>query len=361
MNRQTCVLVTGVGGAAVGHQILHGLLLLGSKYRIVACDADAFAYGLYQVPTRYRLPKASSPDYLDTLFSLVSQEHVDVVLPGTFHEVKAIVDAVDELARLGCVAVVNPSPVVRLCSSKATLYDWLTQNGFVIPQSAPASQWKGLADACGFPLVVKPTTESGGSKNVALLRDEAEVREYLGNLPPGLEVVFQQYVDGPESEYTVGVMVSKRGELIDSIVMRRNLTGLSLGIVRTINEKRYAFSTGYSQGYFIKDDFIQRKCERLALKIGARGPMNIQCRVSGGKMYVFEVHTRFSGTSSFRAEAGFNEPDVLIRNFLFGEKFGRLPYQTNVAAIRAFAHQLVPMQEVDATPMALPHKSVLSS
>jgi carbamoyl-phosphate synthase large subunit len=360
MTSQTCVLVTGVGGRSVGHQVLYGLLLAGSKYRIVACDADPFSFGLYQVASRYCLPRADSPDYLEALLSVISQEKVDVVLPGTEPEVRVIADAVDELARVGCTAVVNPGPVVHLCSNKGKLYQWLAQNGFVIPQSAPASEWKTLADACGFPLVAKPTAESGGSKNVALLKDEAEVQHYLANLPPGLEVVFQQYVDGPESEYTVGVMVSKSGEIIDSIVMHRKLVGLSLGTERKINGKRYALSTGYSQGYFVKDAFVQSHCEELALRIGARGPMNIQCRVSGDKMYVFEVHPRFSGTSSFRAAAGFNEPDVLIRNFRFGEHCGRLPYRTNVAAIRAFSHLLVPMEEVDATTAVLAHKSLRS-
>jgi carbamoyl-phosphate synthase large subunit len=355
---QTCVLVTGVGGRSVGHQILHGLLLTGSRYRIVACDADAFAYGLYQVPHRYRLPRADSQEYLDALLLIIAQERIDVVLPGTEPEVRVISQAIDKLARAGCAAVVNPHAVVQLCSNKANLYRWLEQNGFSVPQSAPASEWQKLANACGFPLVAKPTAESGGSKNVALLKDESEVAQYLANLPAGLEVVFQQYVEGPDSEYTVGVMISRTGEIIDSIVMRRNLVGLSLGMERRIAEKRYALSTGYSQGYFVKDALIQSQCEQLALKIGARGPMNIQCRVSAGKMFVFEVHPRFSGTSSFRAEAGFNEPDVLIRNFCFNEQFGRLPYQVNVAAIRAFSHLLVPMEDLEAMKLALPNNSL---
>jgi carbamoyl-phosphate synthase large subunit len=127
---------------------------------------------------------------------------------------------------------------------------------------------------------------------------------------------------------------------------------LTLGIERDIAGKRYALSTGYSQGYIIKDPFIQSECEQLAIKIGARGPMNIQCRVSDGKVFVFEVHPRFSGTSSFRADVGFNEPDVLIRNFCGNEQFSRLQYRANVAAIRAFSNVIVPMEELDATPDA---------
>jgi len=350
---QTSILVTGVGGRSVGHQILQGLLLAGPKYRIIAADASLFSFGLFEVPARYQLPRADSPEYLDALIALIFREKVQVILPGTEPEVRIIAANKDRIEAAGCTAVVNPNPVVALCARKTTLYEWLVDNGFDVPISSPASQWKSLVKSCGFPIVAKPSAESGGSKNVALLNSEAEVEQYFANIPPGMEVVFQQYVEGPESEYTVGVMVSKTGDLIDSVVMRRQLVGFSLGLERTIKGKRYALSTGYSQGFFIKDFFVQSRCEELALRIGARGPMNIQCRVSDGKLYVFEVHPRFSGTSSFRAKVGFNEPDILIRNYLFDEQFGRLPYQTNMAAIRAFNQLVVPMEEMEATPPAL--------
>ena len=54
------------------------------------------------------------------------------------------------------------------------------------------------------------------------------------------------------------------------------------------------------------------------------------------------MHPRFSGTTPIRADAGFNEPDVLLQNFLDGEPFGRLGYRSDLVAIRAFEHVLVP-------------------
>jgi carbamoyl-phosphate synthase large subunit len=347
------ILVTGVGGRSVGHQILHGLLSMGSKYRVVACDADPFAYGLYEVSDRYQIPRADSQSYLDTILSIAEREKIDVILPGTEPEVLVLADAAPTLHDRGCTVVVNPRSVVQLCSNKATLYEWLSANGFGVPKSAPLSEWSSLAATCGFPLVAKPTTMTGGSRGVALLNSEEEVTRYVAALPPSVEVVFQEYIDGPESEYTVGVMISKSGELIDSIVMHRRLVGMSLGVERVIANKLYALSTGYSQGYIISDTFIQSECEQLAMRIGARGPMNIQCRVNDCKLFVFEVHPRFSGTSSFRADVGFNEPDILIRNFHFDEQFMRIPYRTNVAAIRALSNIVVPLEEMAATRRAV--------
>jgi hypothetical protein len=39
------VLVTSVGGRAVGHQIVHALQRLAERYTIVVTDADAFSFG----------------------------------------------------------------------------------------------------------------------------------------------------------------------------------------------------------------------------------------------------------------------------------------------------------------------------
>jgi carbamoyl-phosphate synthase large subunit len=343
-----CALVTGVGGRSVGHQILQALLAVAPKYRIVACDCDAFAYGLFLVDCRYRVPRADSPAYLDSLLKLVETEKVDVVLPGTEAEVLVLAANAALFEEKDCRVITNPESVVTLCKNKGRLYAWLAERGIGVPESAPASQWRELASSVGYPLVGKPAELSGASRHVALLNTEAEVEQYLSSLPVNVEVVFQQYVDGAESEYTVGVLISDRGGIIDSIVVQRKLVGLSLGTERYLEGHRYALSTGYSQGFIIKHSFLQSQCEALALRIGARGPLNVQCRIADGKVYVFEVHPRFSGTSSIRAAVGFNEPDVLIRSLVLGEQFGRLSYRTNMAAIRAFSNLIVPIDEIEA-------------
>jgi carbamoyl-phosphate synthase large subunit len=42
-------------------------------------------------------------------------------------------------------------------------------------------------------------------------------------------------------------------------------------------------------------------------------------RFVNGKVVVFEINPRYSGTSSFRAMVGYNEPDILIRKYLLNE------------------------------------------
>ncbi|MCS6955488.1 MAG: ATP-grasp domain-containing protein, partial [Candidatus Calescibacterium sp.] len=196
---------------------------------------------------------------------------------------------------------------------------------------------------------VKPTTNSGGSKGVWICLNEKEILEYLNeNLSNIDNICVQPYIGDENSEFTVGVLSDKNGKIIDSIVMQRKLIGLSLHTQRKFENKNFAISTGYSQGFIVKDSFIQDFCEKVAAKLESKGPLNIQLRTdkNTGKIYIFEIHPRFSGTTPIRADVGFNEVDIFLRNVLFDEKFGRLNYQYNVAAIRAFQHVIVPIEKM---------------
>lgn len=351
MKNRLCVLVTGVGGRSVGHQILTALKLLGDKYRIIVTDADIFSAGLYQASDRYVVPQAFAINYAKTIRSVILKESVDVVIPGTEVEVYTLARHREILADLKCTLIANPTPVIDICSNKAVLYDWLKAHSLAVPKTVSGKDYQELVAKVGWPIVGKPTEGTGASRNVAILCNEIEVKNYAAEAETNnVKIIFQEYIGSPNEEYTVGVMISKKGGVIDSIVVHRKLIGLSMGVQRIINGHHFALSTGYSQGFVIKHEEIQSFCENLACKIGIIGPANIQLRLHQGKAVIFEVHPRFSGTTSIRALVGFNEPDVLIRHFHLGEEFGRLNYQYNVAAIRSFHNTIVPVSEMDAVP-----------
>jgi carbamoyl-phosphate synthase large subunit len=350
MSKITNVLITGVGGRSVGHQVLHALSLGKEKYRVVATDVENFSFGLYLAEAAYLVPRADSPDYIPAIQELVQKEQIQVILPGTEPELRSLVSARASFENLGCIVVASSLDVVHLCSNKLRLYQWLQTNDFLVPRTANAESWRTLAKDAGFPIVGKPTEESGGSRGVAILTNEAEVEGYLADHRESREVLFQEYVESPDEEYTVGVLISKSGELIDSIVIHRRLLGLSMGTSRKWNGRSYALSTGYSQGSIVKHPRLQEICERIALQIGIRGPANIQCRISPRGVMILEVHPRFSGTTSIRAEVGFNEPETLIGNYVYGRSFGRLEYRSDVAAIRAFRSLIVPLTVMNNVP-----------
>ena len=161
-----------------------------------------------------------------------------------------------------------------------------------------------------------------------------------------VQLLAQEYVGDENEEYTVGIIIGKDGRVIDSIVMKRYLTGLSRGEEKKINGRDYVLSTGYSQGYFVKQKEVQDYCEKVAKIVGARGPLNIQCRRGKKGVYIFEIHPRFSGSASMRALMGFNESHYLIRNFLGMEKLKRIPHKLGYAVIRKFSNTVVKTKDL---------------
>ncbi|MBF0627493.1 MAG: ATP-grasp domain-containing protein [Magnetococcales bacterium] len=343
---RTTVMVTGVGGRSVGHQILHALSLVTPAYRIVATDMDPFSFGLYLGDSRHLLPGARDVGYLPAVLEIIKKEGVQALIPGTEPETWVLTQHQAQLAAHGCVLIAHPHELVALCQDKLRLQHWLETHDIDTPITVTASEWPQLVRDTGFPIIGKPMTGSGGSRNVAILDSAAEVAEWL-RIVGEENALFQEYVGDLDSEYTVGVLTDKEGRLVDSIVLHRKLVGISLAQTRLIRGKLYGFSTGYSQGFVVRHPRLQAALEHLACAIGARGPLNIQCRIdSDDKIKIFEVHPRFSGTTSIRADVGFNEPDLMIRNFLFDQTFGRLDYRSDVVAIRALQAIIVPRADL---------------
>jgi carbamoyl-phosphate synthase large subunit len=341
------ILVTATGGRSVGSGVLHALTRataeVKSRWNVIAADADSFAWGLYMVDQAILLPTSNDPTYLDTLNAAIKELKIDAVIPGSEAEVSFLAQHAENVP---VPIICNRPELMPYMMDKFKTTEKLRELNLPCIETFPIDSWKEALKKYSFPFIVKPTIGTGGSKGLHFIFSEEELKIILPTLSSSSNYCIQPYIGTGEDEYTVGVLSDKNGTIIDSIVMRRKLLGLSLLHSRKYKGAGYAVSTGYSQGFFIKDERIQSFCESLALQLKSTGPLNIQLRVSGDDIYVFEIHPRFSGTSTMRADVGFNEPDILLRNILFNETFGRLNYQNNVAAIRAFEHIIVPMDKM---------------
>lgn len=344
---KTRILVTGVGGRSIGSGILHALMraddTVRRRWEVVATDADPFSWGLYVADYNALVPLASSPGYLDRIQELIAVHSLAAVIPGTEAESVLLTAHRDELP---VPVIANDSRLMPLMTDKKAAEAKLRELGLNFIPSYPWNRHERAIRDFGFPLVVKPTRGTGGSRGVHLVTNHKELEGLVPFVRAESWPIVQPYLGDADSEYTVGVLSDKSGNVIDSIVIRRKLVGLSLLDSKDYKGSIAAISTGYSQGFVVRHQEMQEFCEDLAKRLGSCGPMNLQIRVHDGEFYVFELHPRFSGTTPIRASVGFNEPDALLRNHLHDEEFGRLNYQHNIAVIRAFEHVIVPMDDL---------------
>lgn len=337
------VCITGTGGGGFGEQIAKALRCAKTPYRLVCTDTSLISTGAELADLFLRLPPARDPDYISELLMLCRRNQIRALFPGSEPEMLKISEHRDQFAAEGIFLPINPDAVIRLCLDKVSLSKRLSELGFEIPDFR---QVRALPDIEGFdryPMVLKPSVGSGGSSDVFIAQTVGErdwYARYLLGLYP--EFIAQQYVGTPEDEYTVGVLTDMNGDLLNSIVLRRRISSALSCRLKVPNRtgrgelgQTLVISSGISQGEIGHYPAIAEASEAIAQAIGARGSINIQCRLSNGKVHLFEINPRFSGTTSLRALAGYNEPDILIRKHILGESIAPgFPYQKGIVLRR---------------------------
>jgi carbamoyl-phosphate synthase large subunit len=315
---EICVVVTGVGGG-VGQSVMKGLSLAnqnyGRGYRVIGVDANPLSAGLYRADKGYKVPLASDEaDYIDALIEIMNREEASVLVPGSDPEVVCVSKHRESIEKAtGGMVLVSPLETVLIGYDKWRTYEFLTQNGFAAPESALPEGIDELGAKVGFPLIVKPRSGSG-SKNVSIVLNREELNDAIEHTP---EPIIQEYLIPVEwgdkdltreqlgkqvDEYSTEVWASKDSQVLGSITNWREMAkGVPMrAIIKPFRE-------------------IRDTCEEVVAEMKARGPVNLQARVTDRGVTIFEINTRFSGSTAVRCAAGFNGPDALIRHFLFDE------------------------------------------
>ncbi|QNI75217.1 ATP-grasp domain-containing protein [Synechococcus sp. MVIR-18-1] len=324
----TNVLITAMGGGGHGEQILKALMLSRNHYRIIGADANADCPQFKLVDKSEVLPLASSPDYIENLFRLIERYQIKALFHGCEPELKLFAKFREKIESFGVFLPINPTSVIDLCMDKEKTNKKLSELGFESPKFTIISNKDDFANIDWYPVVVKPSVGGGGSANVYIAQDRSELyglAEYLNLGEQKTKFFVQEYVGTPDNEFTVGVLHDMDGNYINSIAVKRALTG-QLNIRMSVNNhtdkhelgSKLVISSGVSQGKIGRYPEVTSQCSAIAKSIGARGPVNIQCRLVDGIVKVFEINPRFSGTTSLRAMVGYNEPDILIQKHIYG-------------------------------------------
>lgn len=345
-------MVTAIGGGGHGEQILKALLTAGrGRYRIVGADANPQCAQFALCDDHVVLPAARDPEYLDRLLDVCRKYSINVLFHGCEPELKVFSANRALIESKGILLPINPQKTIDLCMDKEATIRFLTEQGFDPPQIWTANTLEDLDAVDLFPVVLKPSVGGGGSLNVHIAQTQRELKLYgelmrLGD--DGNKFVIQEYVGTPEDEFTVGVLHDLDGCFLNSIALRRELKSTMNVRIRVENRTgrpelgpALVVSSGISHGEIGPFEQVTKPCEEIARAIGARGPVNIQCRFVNGKVKVFEINPRFSGTTSIRALMGYNEPDVLIRKHCLGENIQpRFPYERGFVA-RSLAESVI--------------------
>jgi carbamoyl-phosphate synthase large subunit len=353
MSDQLTVMVTGVGGGGHGEQIVKALRRGRLSYRIIGTDVDINSSGFALVDYGHHVPRADAPAYMSIVLDLCRKYRVRALFHGSEREMYAFDRHRAEIEAAGLYLPVNRPHVMAVCRNKIETMRFLDSHGFPAPRAWAVANEADLRRIDRFPVVLKPAVGGGGSANVLIAQDELELYR-LGSylIRESSPLAVQEYVGTPEAEFTVGVLFGADGTLINSIGIRRIIsTALSVRLRvpnRTTRKDlgtTLVISSGVSQGAVGRWRDVTTQCELIASALKPNAPVNVQCRLIEGQVIPFEINPRFSGTTSLRAIAGYNEPDVLIRRDVLGETIeDHFPYDSCVVMRGLQEYRVTPLQ-----------------
>lgn len=317
------ILVTGAG-ALLGQGIIRALRIGQLPVRIVAVDPSPLAAGLYWADTAHLVPMAKEARYEDAIRQLLAAERPDAVLVGTDVELAFFAERRAALEAAYNTHVIVSSPrVVEIADDKWQTYLFLREHGFGCPDSALHENVSALVARVGFPLVVKPR-RGARSVGVSVVHSETDLARALEE---GTDLVVQELVGDRSTEYTSGLLTFDR-RCAASITMRRDL--------RDGNTYR---------AFPIPDFPYDRELRRIAEALDPYGPVNLQFRLTGTGVKVFEINSRFSGTTPLRGLVGFPEVEMVLRRVLRSEAISQ-PIVLNHAILRHWSETVVRSQDL---------------
>ena len=288
------ILVTGAGGG-IGQGIIKSLKLIKDiDIKIVAADISQLGAGLYAADVAYLVEKCDSDKYLESLKKIFNNESIDFYIPGTDIELKFCSENKKLIKdQFKVNTIISSNEVINISNNKFKTSSFLKKYGFNYPATVYLKDLD--LDNVKFPLIIKPSV---GCNSIGVYKVNN-----LNDLAPHLEnnenIIAQEYIGNDDMEYTCTVV--KIGNVLSPVlVLKRNL--------------RYGDTYKAEP---IKSDKIEEYVLNVASKLEIDGGCNFQLRLdNNGDPKIFEINSRFSGTTPFCAQIGFNPIEFYLKNFI---------------------------------------------
>jgi carbamoyl-phosphate synthase large subunit len=300
------ILVTGAGGG-IGQGIIKCLKMIKDiDIKIVAADISEFAAGLYTVDAAYLVDKCDSKKYLKDLSKIFKKELIDFYIPGTDLELKfCALNKQLIKSKFNVHTIISSVEVINICDNKYETSSFLRKHGFNYPKTAYLKNVD--LESVKYPVVIKPSVGCG-SKEIYKVNNLDELGPHLKKTK---DKIIQEYVGSDDMEFTCTI-VKIGDELSPVLVLKRNLR----------------FGDTY-RAQPIKSKKIERYIFDIATKLEIDGGCNFQLRLDmHGEPKIFEINSRFSGTTPFCSQIGFNPVEFYLKRSAGLKSFINIDYNS---------------------------------
>jgi carbamoyl-phosphate synthase large subunit len=302
------VLVTGAGGG-VGQGVIKSLKMIKDMdIKIVAADMSELATGLYAADAAYLVDRCDSDEYLETLSKIFKKESIDFYIPGTDVELKfCAINKQLIMDEFNVHTIISSIEVIDISDNKYKTSSFLKECGFNYPKTDYLKDVD--IKSIKYPAIVKPSV---GCRSIGVYKVN-NLDELTPHLEDTKDIVIQECVGNEDTEYTCTV-VKIGNELSPVLALKR--------ILRSGDTYR---------AEPVESEKIEQYVLDVASKLEIDGGCNFQLRLDiHGEPKIFEINSRFSGTTPFCAQIGFNPVEFYLKRSVGLESTVNVDYNSIV-------------------------------
>jgi len=304
-------------GSGVGQSIINSLKLSNLPIITIGFGDNPFAFGAYDCDIFDSTPSIYDSNFIDEIISKCKEHHIDLLIPSLDDEVLLYAVNEQKFKKAGINAIFPKIDIVKICRDKEKMSLILNKisNNFV--KSFNMLEIKkdienGLIE---YPFIAKP---KGGfaSRDVIIIRNEKDLSKVKDHhiiqelaIPEETDPNYEFYMSriskgiNPQvSEISIQIVFDKTGAVMGRMMSYNKLNnGVPIEILPYQNQ------------------FVWDEMENLIpefIKLGIRGPLNIQGRITKRGLKLFEMNPRFTGITGLRALMGFNEVENCVKEWL---------------------------------------------
>lgn len=291
------ILITSAGKRVVLVKIFQKTLkALGLDGKVYTVDMrPEMAPAGYVSEECIRVPRCTSPDYVDTLLRICEEKQIRIVVPTIDTELFVLAQNRARFEAQGVHLVISDADFIKVCCDKRLTDSLFEDLGIAVPKHLDK-------DHVSFPMFAKPY-DGSLSVNTHVIKSEDELTPDILEDP---KLLFMEYIDKKEyKEYTVDMYYGIDGE-VKGIVPRERLEVRAGEINKGITRKNSIVG-------FLK--------ERMATMKGVRGCICLQLfyRASDQDIKGIEINPRFGGGFPLSYYANANFVEYILREYLLNE------------------------------------------
>jgi nucleoside-diphosphate-sugar epimerase/carbamoylphosphate synthase large subunit len=301
-------------GSGVGQSIVSSLNLSRLPLIKIGFGNDLFAFGSFDCDKKVATPSIYSPQYAQDLLELCIKNNVEILIPGLDDEALVLSRYERAFTDAGIGLICSSEALISLCRNKQEMGGKLKSIKNVFVDSYDVTQAEELvrAGVIALPLIAKPR---GGfaSRGVEILLSVADFTGLKGDyivqslaIPAKSDPNYLSYLNqlsqkiNPQlAEISIQVVYGPNGDFLGRMASYNKLeNGVPIQVLPIDNDEIW--------------EAVDELTPEL-LRLGLRGPLNIQGRLTQEGLKIFEMNARFTGITGLRALMGFNEVEACIR------------------------------------------------